>query len=73
MAAQSKPPQVVIKMSATRELLPDANHVGGPAGGNSDGVIVEMAPQPVTIVISETPNSTANKERGGNATPAKSE
>jgi len=58
-----KSQQVVIKMSATRELLPDANHVGGPAGGNSDGVIVEMAPHPVTI-IKDGVGDTAQAEAG---------
>ena len=45
-----KSQQVVIKMSATRELLPDADHVGVAPGGSGGGVIVEMAPRPVTII-----------------------
>ena len=51
--AKTKVPQIIIKMSATRELLSesDTDHIGSARGQGGRQVIVEMAPDPVTIVI----------------------
>jgi hypothetical protein len=53
-SVKSTPRQVVIKMSATRELLSDRDNIGiGRGQSGHSHVIVEMAPHPVTIVINE--------------------
>jgi hypothetical protein len=71
VVAQTSPQQVVIKMSATRELLPDVDHIGSSPGGG--GVIVEMAPHPVTIVKDAGEVSQAEAgSKGTHCEPAKS-
>jgi len=46
------PPPVVVKLSATRELLTVSDHIGAaPDARGSAGMVVEMEPHPITVVV----------------------